>query len=117
MNTATMNAIMIVIDSPPELVDSIPFNSPVIPSLWNPSYAPLNSKCPKLVIGTLAPAPPHESIISYNPKHDNNAPVITSMAFRCPGVRVVFSRIICPIAHINPHIINAFIYIILSLPN
>ena len=63
MHTATRNAIMILIVTPTCPNVNIPFIKPVNPPFWNPSYEPLNNKCPKFVIGIVAPAPPQLLLI------------------------------------------------------
>jgi len=108
----TMKDIIIVTVSPPDELDKIPVKSPVIPSFLNPSYAPLNKVFPKFVIGTVAPASLNFISMSYIPKNDKRAPAITKNVFKCAGVRLVYSSTNCPIAQINPQIINAFKYII-----
>ena len=51
--------------NPPLELANIPFKSPVIPLFFSPRYAPLKRICPKLVIGTLAPASLKPINLSY----------------------------------------------------
>ena len=97
----------------PALVKSnIPKASPIIPLSAAISIAPWINKCPKEVIGIIAPAPQYKTNLSYIPAKSKKAPITTNKVVICPGVNLVLSNIICPIKHINPEKIKAFNYIL-----
>ena len=62
----------------PALVKSnIPKDNPSKPNFLALSIAPCKSKCPKEVIGIIAPPPAYRTILSYIPAISKNAPTIT----------------------------------------
>ena len=108
---------MIAAHIPAEVKSSTPTNSPINPESLYPCRDPWVSIWPKLVIGTKAPPPAHKTILSYKLKTSKKAPITTNITVICPGVSLVLSNIICPIAHINPANKKAFKYIIQPPPN
>ena len=64
----------------PALVTSkIPVITPINPCSSASAIAPCTKELPKLVIGTVAPAPAKSINGSYNPNPSSIAPVITSV--------------------------------------
>ena len=82
-------------------------NGQVIPFELYPSLAPLASKWPKFIIGTLAPQLNISSNLSYMCNPDSNAPIITNSVLTWPGVNFVFSIKYCDIIHTKPQNTNA----------
>lgn len=79
-----------------------PLNKPINPFFVYPSLAPVTSKCPKFIIGIVAPELNFSTNISYTLNPERIHPITTRDEFICPGVNFVFSKKNCDIAHINP---------------
>ena len=86
---------------------NIPENIPKIPSSIYPCKADEYNIWPKLDIITVAPAPNLVIRISYQPKKDKKAPMTVKIDVICPGVSLVLSNIICPMAQTIPENKNA----------
>ena len=83
---------------------------------FNTFIAPFASEFPKPGNGTVAPAPPISTNLSYIPNAPNIAPAVTKITNILAGVNFVVSIRICPITHIIPPTIKAFKYSILVSP-
>ena len=62
---------------PAEVKSNIPNARPNGPKSFALSIAPWINRCPKDVIGTMAPAPQYRTNLSYMPNISRNAPIIT----------------------------------------
>ena len=105
-------------DTIPDAVKSnIPISKPMKPYSLAAVIAPCIKRCPKLVIGTIAPPPAQRIILSYKLNVSKNAPSTTNIEVIWPGVSLVLSSINCPIKQTNPQNRKEFTYIIKLPPN
>lgn len=84
---------MIAAEIPALVTSKIPVITPISPCLSASKSAPWTSELPKLVIGTVAPAPAKSIKGSYNPNPSSNAPITTRLVKVWAGVNFQISII------------------------
>lgn len=94
---------------PADVKLNIPIPIPIYPCFSAACIAPCNRECPKLVIGTVAPAPANLIRLSYNPNPSKTAPITTKVAIKWAGVNFAKSNNTCPTTQIAPPTRNAYI--------
>lgn len=94
-------------DIPAEVTSKMPVIIPIHPCTLSSVSAPCTKELPKLVIGTVAPAPANFTNGSYKPTPSRTAPVTTKAHIVWAGVIFPTSIMSWPITQITPPTRNA----------
>src|SRR5690625_1957123 len=99
---APMTPKIMAADIPALVTSNIPVMTPIKPCSSASAIAPCTNEFPKLVIGTVAPAPAKSMSGSYRPNPSKTAPATTSVVRVCAVVNINTSNIMCPMTQIRP---------------